>query len=150
MSAGAKDAVDKVLDPSVAPEDFGAQSYRMDLDDPIRTNPALSKEHAGDVDEVRRLIYTAQGAFDLGKYDQAKEFYEEVLRIDPYNTAARRGMERLSSQKSGYYDSAKDQSRAELLGNGGRFLGASPSPQSCCAGSWRGWKNLAYQMGWCR
>ena len=112
---GAKAAVDKVLDEAVAPDDFGAQSYRMDLDDPIRTNPALNKEHAADVDEVRRLLYTAQGAFDLGKFDQAKGFYDDVLRIDPYNTAARRGLEKVFSQKSGYYNAAYDQSRAEFL-----------------------------------
>lgn len=113
--SGAREAVDKVLDPAVSPENLGAQSYRMDLDDPIRTNPAIDKGHAGDVDEVRRLIYTAQGAFDLGKFDQASRLYEDVLRLDPHNTAARRGMERVSSQKSGYYDSAKDQTRAEFL-----------------------------------
>jgi len=112
---GAKSAVDKVLDDAVAPDDSAALSYRMDLDDPFRTNPALDKGHAGDVDQVRRLLYTAQGAFDLGKFDQARALYEDVIRIDPHNTAARRGMERVSSRKSGYYNSAQDQTRAEFL-----------------------------------
>ena len=113
--AGAKDAVDKVLDESVSPDDFGAQSYRMDLDDPIRTNPALDKELAADVDEVRRLLYTAQGALDLGKFDEAKGLYEDVIRLDPYNIAARRGMEKVSSQKSNYLGSGYDHTRAEFL-----------------------------------
>ncbi len=85
------------------------------LDDPIRTNPTLTYEHTKNVDEVRRNLYKAQGNFDLGKYDEAKKEYENTLRIDPYNKAARRGMEKVSAAKSDYYRAAYDQSRAELL-----------------------------------
>ncbi len=113
---GAKAAVDKVLEKSVAPDDSYAMAFRAQLDDPIRTNPALTKEHSADVDEVRRLLYTAQGAFDLGKFDEANNRYKDVLRIDPYNQAARRGMERVAGQKSSYLNSARDHARAEILG----------------------------------
>lgn len=114
--AAAKAAVDKVLNESVAPDNPGALAFRAQLDDPIRTNPALTAEYAKDVDSVRRLLYTAQGAFDLGKFDQASSTYKNVLRIDPTNTAARRGMEQVAAAKSGYQESAYDHSRAELLG----------------------------------
>jgi len=114
--AGAKAAVDKVLGEAVAPDDPIAKAFRAQLDDPIRTNPALTKEHAADIDEVRRLLYTAQGAFDLGKFDEAKNRYNDVLRIDPFNKAARRGMELVAVQKSTYLDSARDHARAEILG----------------------------------
>ena len=113
--AGAKAVVDKVLDESVAPDDSYAIGFRTELDDPIRTNPALTKEHAADVDQVRRLLYTAQGAFDLGKFDEARNHYKEVLRIDPYNVAARRGMELVDVEKSSYLGSARDHARAETL-----------------------------------
>ena len=85
------------------------------LDDPIRTNPALDYAHTKNVDEVRRTLYTAEGAYNLGKYDQAKREYEKVLRLDPYNTAARRGLESLAASKSAYYRAAYDHTRAELL-----------------------------------
>jgi general secretion pathway protein D len=114
--AAAKAALDKVLRDDVAPNDPGALTLRGQLDDPIRTNPALTREHAKHVDEVRRLLYTAEGAFDLGKFDEAKERYQDVLRIDATNTAARRGMERVAAAKSDYQDAAYDQSRAEMLG----------------------------------
>jgi len=114
--AGAKTAVDKVLSPSVAPNDPGALAFRNQLDDPIRTNPALTKEHAQNVDEVRRLLYTAQGAYDLGKFDEARSTYQKVLRIDPYNSAARRGMEQVAAIVSNYQDAAYDHTRAEMLG----------------------------------
>ncbi len=85
------------------------------LDDPIRTNPALTYEHTQNVDKVRRGLYTAEGYFNLGKYEDAREEYDNVLRVDPYNSAARRGLERVASAKSDYYRAAYDHTRAELL-----------------------------------
>ncbi|MGL5017602.1 MAG: Amuc_1098 family type IV pilus outer membrane protein, partial [Luteolibacter sp.] len=86
------------------------------LDDPIRTNPALTFEHTQNVDKVKRALYTAEGNYNLGKYDEAKREYHAALRLDPYNSAARRGMERIASAKSDYYRAAYDHTRAELLG----------------------------------
>jgi general secretion pathway protein D len=100
---------------AVDPGNAEAKRELAYLDDPIRTNPALTYEHTQNVDKVRRALYTAEGNYNLGKYDDAKKEYENVLRIDPYNSAARRGMERLSQAKSDYYRAAYDQTRAELL-----------------------------------
>lgn len=100
---------------SVDPNNADAKRELGYLDDPIRTNPALTYEHTQNVDKVRRNLYTAEGNFNLGKYDDAKREYENVLRIDPYNSAARRGMERLAAAKSDYYRAAFDHTRAELL-----------------------------------
>lgn len=113
--AAAKATVDKALLESVAPKDPGALAMRAQLDDPIRTNPALTAEHATDVDQVRRLLYMAQAAFDLGKFDESNSHYRDVLRIDPTNTAARRGMEQISVAKSSYQQAAYDHTRAEML-----------------------------------
>lgn len=97
------------------PENAAAKCELGYLDDPIRTNPALTFEHTQSVDKVRRALYTAEGNYNLGKYDEAKHEYEKVIRLDPYNTAARRGMEKVSQTKSDYYRAAYDQTRAELL-----------------------------------
>ncbi|RYD33151.1 MAG: type II and III secretion system protein, partial [Verrucomicrobiaceae bacterium] len=113
--AGAKAAVDKVLQPDISPNDPGARALRADLDDPIRNNPAMTADHGKNVDQVRRLLYTAEGAYNLGKYDQAKSTYEDVLRLDPYSSAARRGLERLAAAKSDYQRTATDHARAEML-----------------------------------
>jgi len=112
---GAKALLDKVLAEGVAANHAGALAFRAQLDDPIRSNPALNAEHAKDIDEVRRLLYTAQGAFDLGKFDEAIQRYEEVLRIDPTNSAARRGMEKTVVAKGGPAKAAHDHTRAEML-----------------------------------
>ncbi len=113
--AKAKAVVDSVLAQSVAPNDPGALAMRNQLDDPIRTNPALTKEHTADIDSVRRFLYTAEGAYNLGNYDEAKRGYEKVLRLDATNSAARRGMEQVANAKSSYAKSAADQTRAEML-----------------------------------
>lgn len=67
------------------------------------------------VDEVRRKLYLAEGQLNLGKFDDAKKDYEDVLRIDPYNEAARRSLERIAGAQSDYYRSAYDHTRAEML-----------------------------------
>jgi general secretion pathway protein D len=113
--ADAKGVLEVVLNDNVSPDDPSVLEARANLDDPIRTNPALTGDHAKDVDQVRRRLYLADGAYDLGKFDESMAHYREVLKIDPYNRAARRGMERVASEKSRYYSSAYDQNRAEAL-----------------------------------
>jgi general secretion pathway protein D len=113
--ATAKSTLDQVLSPGVAPDHALTLLARAELDDPIRTNPALTAEHAANVDAVRRLLYTAEGAVNLGNFAQAKALYEDVIRIDPYNRAARRGMERIASHVTNYQRSAFDHTRAEML-----------------------------------
>lgn len=85
------------------------------LDDPIRTNPALTYDHTQDVDKVRRHLYTGEGFYDIGRYDKAEEEFKQVLRIDPYNKAARRWLERCAAIKSDYHRAAYDHTRAEML-----------------------------------
>ncbi len=113
--AGAKAVVDLVLAEDMLPSHPGALAMRTKLDDPIRTNPALTAEHTRDVDEVRRTLYEADGFFQLGKFDMARDMYQEVLRVDPTNKAARRGLERVAGQKSDYAKAAYDHTRGELL-----------------------------------
>ncbi len=109
----ARALLDKVI--SVDPENPAARREIGFLDDPIRTNPALTYEHTQNIDKVRRGLYMAEGFYNLGKYDEAKREYENVLRIDKYNAAARRGMEQVAVAKSDYFRAAYDQARAELL-----------------------------------
>lgn len=111
----ARQLLEGVLSPDVDPDNAIAKTELARLDDPIRNNPALNYDHVKKVDEVRRKLYMAQGHYDLGKYDNAKKEYEDVLRIDPFNEAARRGMEKIANTKSDYYRAAYDQTRAELL-----------------------------------
>ncbi len=113
--AGAGETIDAVLDKAVAPNHPSALAMRAELDDPIRTNPALDKEHISDVEEVRFLLYQAEGAYNLGDFDKARRIYESVLRTDPTNKAARRGLERTAQARADYSRAAQDSTRATML-----------------------------------
>ncbi len=114
-STEARALLDFVLSADVDPTNARAQQELAYLDDPIRTNPALTYEHTQNVDQVRRALYMGEGHYNLGKYDDASREFDNVLRIDPYNKAARRWLEKIAVAKSDYYRSAYDQTRAKLL-----------------------------------
>ena len=83
--------------------------------DPVRNNPALTPEHVKNVEEVNRLLTLAYGHLDLGNYDAAYAEFNRVIKIDPYNAAARRGQEAVSKRRSNYYKAAHDSYRAKAL-----------------------------------
>ncbi len=97
------------------PDDYSAAEMRGRLQDPIRSNPGGSKEHTALVDRVRRGLYEAEGFLNLGKFDRAFLAYEDILRLDPYNKSARRGLEKVNFHKSSYAGAAYDHARAEIL-----------------------------------
>ena len=85
------------------------------LRDPVRNNPALTPEHVKNVDEVSRLLQLGYGYYDLGQFNQAYDTFNAVLRIDPYNEAARRGQEAVSKRRTHYFQSAYNSYRAKAL-----------------------------------
>jgi len=129
---GAGESVDRVLADSVAPDDGSALEMQEQINDPIRTNPAVTPEHAADVEEVRLLLYKAQGFEKLGEFDRAHAVYEELLRIDPTNKAARRGMESVARHRADYARAAYDETRASMLAQVGEAwqLRVRPSEQA--------------------
>ena len=98
-----------------APDNGYALRQLDALDDPIRTNPALTTGHVADVDRVRRLLYKAEGAYNLGKFDEAQAQYSAVLKVDTHNKAARRGLERVAQATAEYSRAAYDHTRAAML-----------------------------------
>ena len=93
---------------------FAAAEMKKTLD-PVRNNPALTPQHIGNVAEVKRLLTLAFGYYDLGRFDKADETFDAVLRIDAYNTAARRGKEMVTNRKMAYLGTAHDSYRAKML-----------------------------------
>jgi len=111
--AAARDLVENVL--KADPDNARAKKQLAYLDDPIRTSPVSTIEHTKNVDKVRRLLYQGEGYYNLGQFDKAFKTFEDVLRIDEHNTAARRWMERVHQEKADYYRSAYDEARARFL-----------------------------------
>jgi len=111
----AKEILKNVLSPTVAPDHGGVLTQMANLNSPIRTNPAATLEHTKKVEEVKHLLLGAQGYLELGQFDRALVMFEDVLRIDNHNKAAKRGMERVHRYKSDYYRAAYDETRARML-----------------------------------
>lgn len=111
----------------MAPGNRQVASLRKRMEDPDRYPPALTPGHIDRVAEVKRLLTLADSQRETGQYDAALQTFEDVLRLDPYNTAARRGMERTEQDRSRYLEAARDHARASML-NGASKLWEQPVP----------------------
>jgi len=100
---------------AIDPANRRAAQLLQRLDDPEWFNPANSKEHMSNVQEVKKNLDLGLGYFDLGQFDKAKDAFNRVLAIDPYNTAARRQLERTERRVSEHLLSARDHTRAKML-----------------------------------
>lgn len=109
--------LEAVLAPSVNPGDARAAKLRDQANDPERHPPALTPEHVAKVKQVQKLLILAGSAADLGDLDGATRSYQSVLGLDPYNIAARRGLEKVEQARSRYLEAARDQARAKALGD---------------------------------
>jgi general secretion pathway protein D len=97
------------------PDHKGAKTLLKQLDDPDRWPPALTALHVDNVKKVEKGLLLGNSSVELGNYDQAIVQYHDVLRVDPYNTAARRGMENAERQRIRYFQAAYDHQRAKML-----------------------------------
>lgn len=107
--------LDKLEGDAVARKDPRIARLRKLLNDPDRHPPALTPQHVGKVAEVERLLRLADSQVETGQHDAALASYEAVLRLDAYNTAARRGMERVEQERARYFEAARDHGRAKML-----------------------------------
>ena len=64
---------------------------------------------------MKRLLAEADGFYQSGQYDKAMKSYDRVLALDPYNTAARRGQEKIDNTKYQYGEEAYNETRARHL-----------------------------------
>ena len=111
----AKELLDAILVNEISPNHSEAKKIMIRLQDPEWYNHALTPEHVQNVGEVDRLLKVAQGYFSLGDYDNAEKQYDSVLRIDRYNTAARRGQEEVEKARRDYLKSARSHTRGRLM-----------------------------------
>ncbi len=97
------------------PVHVAAKTLTKQLDDPERFNPALKPEHVKNVADVNRHLELAVAYEELGDHDNSIKEFQDVLRIDKYNIAARQGMERVEQEKTRYFAAARDHTRAHML-----------------------------------
>ncbi len=113
--ADAESVAKTILSPQINPSFKPAVQFLANLEQPGYYNRTVTPRSAANTDEASKLLNQAQGYFATGRYDLAMKRYEQVLNIDPYNTAARNGMEQVAQQRTTYYNEAYNETRSRML-----------------------------------
>lgn len=85
------------------------------LKQPDTFNKTLTPGFIANVEEVKQLLMEADGFYQTGRFDLAFKRYEQVLNVDPYNIAARRGMEKVNQARSKYADVSYNEARGDMI-----------------------------------
>ncbi|MFL6541800.1 MAG: type II and III secretion system protein, partial [Chthoniobacterales bacterium] len=92
-----------------------AQELLAHLETPGYFNHTMGPKFIAKVEEVKTLLTDAEGFYKSGRYDLAMKRYEQVLNLDPYNVAARRGQEKIDNTKYHYGEEAYNETRARSM-----------------------------------
>jgi general secretion pathway protein D len=111
----AESVAKSVLDPSVNPSNREAVALLSDLEQPERFNKTVTPKSAAQRDQVVKLLREAEQLGQSGRNELALRRYDEVLQIDPYNNAARKGMQEINLTKMKYADEAYNETRSRML-----------------------------------
>lgn len=104
-----------ILEPQYNPNYRPAQRLLARLEAPDYFNKTVTPGFVSRVEEVKKLLLDAQGFYDSAQFDKAMEKYEEVLTLDRYNIAARRGMEEVNLARMRVADAAYNHTRAAMI-----------------------------------
>src|SRR5436190_485373 len=113
--AGAEAILNQVLSNRYNPNCREAQELYKHLRTPGYFNKTITPNFINKVEEVKQLLTDADGFYQSGQYDLAMKRYDQVLALDPYNTAARKGQEKIDNTKYQYGEEAYDETRARHL-----------------------------------
>lgn len=111
----AEETVNKLLEPQYNPNYKPAQRLLARLEAPDYFNKTVQPGFVSKVEAVKKLLLEGQGLYDSGRFDEAFKKYEEVLRMDRYNIAARRGMEQVNVERSRVAGVAYNETRATMI-----------------------------------
>jgi len=113
--AQAESVVREVLEERYDPNYRPALELLAHLQQPGYFNKTMAPKFIEKVEEVKKLLADADGYYNSGRYDLAFKKYEQVLAIDPYNTAARHGEEKIDNTKYSYNQEAYNETRARAV-----------------------------------
>ncbi|HLW34509.1 MAG TPA: Amuc_1098 family type IV pilus outer membrane protein [Chthoniobacterales bacterium] len=105
----------EVLQDRYDPNCRAALEMLAHLQQPGYFNKTSGPKFIEKVEQVKQLLAEAQGYYDTGRFDLAFKKYEQVLAIDPYNSAARRGEEKIDNAKYNYAEDAYNETRARAV-----------------------------------
>jgi general secretion pathway protein D len=111
----AEQVLNEVLSDAYNPNCREARTLLTHLHDPGYINKTMGPKFLAKVEEVKRLLTEAEGFYQSGRYDLAMKRYDQVLNLDPYNTAARKGQERIDLTKYQYGTQAYNETRGRAM-----------------------------------
>jgi len=85
------------------------------LQSPDYFNKTVTPGFVSRVEQVKKLLVDAQGFYDSGRFEEATKKYEEVLRLDRFNIAARRGMEQVTLARTRVAEAAYNDARSAMI-----------------------------------
>jgi type II secretory pathway component GspD/PulD (secretin)/tetratricopeptide (TPR) repeat protein len=111
----AESVIRQVLEDRYDPNCRPALELLAHLQQPGYFNKTMGPKFIEKVEEVKQLLADAEGYHNSGRYDLAVKKYEQVLAIDPYNTTARHGEEKIDNTKYDYNREAYNETRARAV-----------------------------------
>ncbi|MBJ7327903.1 MAG: type II and III secretion system protein, partial [Chthoniobacterales bacterium] len=111
----AETTVKKLLEPQYNPSYKPAQRLLVHLQSPDYFNKTVTPGFVSRVEQVKKLLVDAQGLYDSGRFEDSLKKYEEVLRVDRFNIAARRGMEQVELGRMRVAEAAYNDTRASMI-----------------------------------
>jgi general secretion pathway protein D len=113
--ADAEAILSDILSDRYDPKCRAAQELYTHLRQPGYFNKTMSPTFIEKVEQVKQLLTEADGFYNSGRYDLAMKRYDQVLALDPYNTAARKGQEKINNTKYKYGEEAYNETRSRQL-----------------------------------
>jgi len=113
--ADAEAILSEVLSDRYDPKCHAAQELYAHLRQPGYFNKTMSPTFIEKVEQVKQLLTEADGFYQSGRYDLAMKRYDQVLALDPYNSAARKGQEKINNTKYKYGEEAYNETRSRQL-----------------------------------
>ena len=105
----------EVLGPRYDPNYQPAAELLAKLQKPGYFNQTMGPKFLARIEEVKKLLTEADGFYKSGRYDLAIKRYDQVLALDPYNTAARKGQEEVNLTRYQYNQQAYNETRSRQL-----------------------------------
>ena len=106
------------LDPTnalVAKQVASMQEQAGRTSDPFEGNSAVTAELVEKTKDIKKLLSLADQLIETGQYRSARQKLDDVLRIDPYNTAARKKIETVEQKRIQVADKRYDASRVKAM-----------------------------------
>lgn len=113
--ADAEATLQIVLDERYDPQCRQARVLLSRLEQPDYYNKTIGPKFRASVEQVKQWFIESQGFYDTGRFSLAKKRCEQILNVDPFNTAARRMEEKIDRAMSDYGVASYNETRADAI-----------------------------------